>query len=32
MEWLLDNIPRIVGAILFFGVLYMILEEMISKS
>ena len=32
MDWIWDNIPRIIGCILFFGVVGMILSEMINRK
>lgn len=32
MEWVLDNIPRIIGSILFVGIVYLVISEMMSKK
>ena len=32
MDWILDRIPQIVGCVFFFGIVYMLVEEMLTKK
>ena len=31
MDWIIDNFPKIIGCILFLGIVYLLVEEMITS-